>query len=173
MSLIHELVIHFRVSPSDLLRIISTAPARYKEYTIPKRKGGIRVIAQPSREVKALQRYILGQKLSTLPIHPAATGYVKGRNIFQNAEYHQSNRVILKLDFVDFFPSIKVGDWDFLLRTLKTPLIQRDEIIILQEHPVLGTRVKSRAMFGDRCALFSDAFQHYDVSIGYEVSQNS
>jgi RNA-directed DNA polymerase len=127
MSLIHELVIHFRVSPSDLLRIISTAPARYKEYTIPKRKGGIRVIAQPSREVKALQRYILGQKLSTLPIHPAATGYVKGRNIFQNAEYHQSNRVILKLDFVDLFPSIKVGDWDFLLRTLKTPLIQRDE----------------------------------------------
>jgi hypothetical protein len=34
MSLIHELVVHLRISPSDLLRIISTAPARYKHYTI-------------------------------------------------------------------------------------------------------------------------------------------
>jgi RNA-directed DNA polymerase len=127
MSLIHELVVHFRVSPSDLLRIISTAPARYKQYTIPKRRGGIRVIAQPSRELKALQRYILDYKLSTLPIHAAATGYVKGQNILQNAAYHQNNRIILKLDFVDFFPSIKVRDWDLLLRILKTPIIQRDE----------------------------------------------
>jgi RNA-directed DNA polymerase len=127
MSLIHELVVHFRVSPSDLLRIISTAPVRYKQYTIPKRKGGERIIAQPSREVKALQRYILDHKLSTLPVHPAATGYVKGQNILQNAAYHQHNRVILKLDFVDFFLSIKASDWDFLLRILKAPIIQRDE----------------------------------------------
>jgi RNA-directed DNA polymerase len=127
MSLIHELVVHFRVSPSDLLRIIATAPARYKQYAIPKRKGGTRVIAQPSREVKALQRYILDHKLSTLPIHPAAMGYVRGKNILQNAACHQNNRIILKLDFVDFFPSIKIRDWDLLLRTLKTPVIQRDE----------------------------------------------
>ena len=127
MSLIHELVVHFRISPSDLLRIIGTAPARYKQYTIPKRRGGVRVIAQPSREVKALQRYLLDTKLSTFPVHAAATGYIKGRNILQNAEHHRDNRVILKLDFIDFFPSIKVRDWDILLRVLKTPLIQPDE----------------------------------------------
>jgi hypothetical protein len=110
MSLIHELVVNFRISPSDLLRIISTAPARYKHYTIPKRRGGVRIIAQPSREVKAIQRYTLDNKLSTLPVHPAATGYIKGQNIFLNAEHHKDSRVILKLDFIDFFPSIKVRE---------------------------------------------------------------
>jgi RNA-directed DNA polymerase len=127
MSLIHELVVHFRISPSDLLRIIGTAPARYKHYTIPKRRGGVRIIAQPSREVKAIQRYILETKLSTFPVHAAATGYIKGQNILQNAESHRDSRVILKLDFMDFFPSIKVRDWDILLRVLKTPLILQNE----------------------------------------------
>jgi hypothetical protein len=127
MSLIHELVVNFRISPSDLLRIISTAPARYKHYTIPKRRGGVRLIAQPSRELKAIQRYILETKLSTLPVHAAATGYIKGQNILQNAEHHRGNRVILKLDFIDFSPSIKVRDWDILLRVLRTPLIDQNE----------------------------------------------
>jgi hypothetical protein len=128
MSLIHELVVHFRISPGDLLQIISTAPARYKQYTIPKRRGGVRLIAQPSRELKAIQRYLLETKLSTLPVHAAATGYIKGHNILQNAEHHQHSRVILKLDFVDFFPSIKVPDWDILFKVLKTPLIQPNEL---------------------------------------------
>ena len=127
MSLIHELVVHLRISPSDLLQIISTAPARYKQYTIPKRRGGVRVIAQPSREVKAIQRYILAAKLSTLPVHAAATGYIKGQNILQNAEHHRHSRVILKLDFIDFFPSIKVRDWDILLRVFKTPIILQSD----------------------------------------------
>ena len=128
MSLIHELVVNFRISPSDLLRIINTAPARYKQYTIPKRRGGVRIIAQPSREVKAIQRYILETKLATLPVHAAATGYIKGQNILLNAEHHRDSRVILKLDFIDFFPSIKVRDWDILLRVLKTPLIEQNEL---------------------------------------------
>jgi hypothetical protein len=61
--------------PQRLVTNHQHRPGSVKQYTIPKRKGGVRVIAQPSREVKALQRYILDHKLSTLPIHPAATGY--------------------------------------------------------------------------------------------------
>jgi RNA-directed DNA polymerase len=102
MSLLEEMSVHFRIAPADLLRIIDTAPARYKQYTIPKRSGGTRTIAQPSREVKALQRYIMTTKLSEFPIHNAATGYIKHRNILYNAEYHQHGRVILKLDFENF-----------------------------------------------------------------------
>ena len=82
MSLIHELVVHLRISPSDLLQIISTAPARYKHYTIPKRRGGVRVIAQPSREVKAIQRYILAAKLSTLPVHAAQPRAISKAKIY-------------------------------------------------------------------------------------------
>jgi RNA-directed DNA polymerase len=44
-------------------------------------------------------------------VHPAATAYVKGRSIGENARRHSKNDVILKLDFEDFFPSIRVRDW--------------------------------------------------------------
>jgi RNA-directed DNA polymerase len=124
MSLLDEMIEFFRIGPRDLMRIINTAPARYKQYTIPKRHGGVRVIAQPSRELKALQRYILEHKLSEFPIHPAATAYVKGKNILDNAAAHKRNRVILKLDFADFFPSIAVRDWDVLLRTHRPQAIE-------------------------------------------------
>jgi hypothetical protein len=130
MSLIHELVVHFRIGPTDLLRIINTAPRRYKQYTIPKRRGGVRVIAQPSRELKAIQRYVLDSKLATFPVHDAATGYVKGQNILENALRHQHNRVILKLDFTDFFPSIKTRDWDVLLSYSKNPVVLKSDSIV-------------------------------------------
>jgi len=49
MSLLDEMAVHFRIAPADLLRIIDTAPARYKEYTIPKRTGGVRRELSPCR----------------------------------------------------------------------------------------------------------------------------
>jgi hypothetical protein len=125
MSLLEEMAIHFRIGRPDLLRIVRTAPARYKQYTIPKRTGGVRTIAQPSRELKALQRYIMATKLSKFSIHQAATGYIKHRNIHYNAECHKHARVILKLDFENFFPSIIVHDWDVLLSKHTPPEIDR------------------------------------------------
>lgn len=116
MSLLDDMVLHFHIGPTDLMRIILTAPKRYKEYTIPKRHGGLRLIAQPSRELKALQRYLLEFKLNAFPVHSAATGYVSGKNIFDNAQAHRDNKVILKLDFEDFFPNIRTTDWNNLCR---------------------------------------------------------
>jgi len=133
MSLLDEMAVHFRIAPADLLRIIDTAPARYKQYTIPKRSGGVRTIAQPSREVKLLQRYIMETKLSAFPIHDAATGYIKRRNIFYNAQCHQNARVILKLDFENFFPSIKVNDWTTLLSRHRPEAIERRDLRLYQQ----------------------------------------
>lgn len=133
MSLIQELVVHFRIGLHDLLRIIATAPARYKQYTIPKRRGGVRIIAQPSREVKALQHYILENKLSAFPLHGSATGYIKQRNILQNAEAHRHSRVILKLDFVDFSPSITVRDWSVLLASHRPSIIEKADSVLYRQ----------------------------------------
>src|SRR5258708_32226067 len=107
-NLLRELSIELGLGSNDLLRIIATAPARYKVFQIPKRRGGMRTIAQPSRELKAIQRFILDKILSKLPVHPAAAAYVTGRNIAENAIAHVKSRVVLKLDFSDFFPSITV-----------------------------------------------------------------
>ncbi|MFS8147962.1 retron St85 family RNA-directed DNA polymerase [Rhizobium sp. BR 249] len=95
----------------DLMRIIVNAPIRYKTYQIPKKSGGMRTIAQPSREVKFLQRSVANLILDSCAIHPAATAYKPGSRIFANADVHSQNRVILKMDFQDFFPSIRPLDW--------------------------------------------------------------
>lgn len=97
---------------SAISRIVSSAPRRYKVYTIPKRNGGEREIAQPAREVKALQRALLAGPLRNLKVHAAATAYRDGASILDNAQRHAgSGRAILKMDFSNFFPSITDLDW--------------------------------------------------------------
>lgn len=95
----------------DVERIIRTAPRRYKVYEIPKRSGGKREIAQPSRELKFLQRILVQEILVNLPVHPAATAYFAGAKILSNATLHAGGAPILKMDFKDFFPSIHGVDW--------------------------------------------------------------
>jgi RNA-directed DNA polymerase len=96
----------------SIRRIIATAPERYKVYSIPKRGGrGRRIIAQPAKEVKALQRAVMRIYLQDLPVHPSATAYVPGRSIRWNAGIHAENGPILKLDLSNFFPSIRASDW--------------------------------------------------------------
>jgi retron-type reverse transcriptase len=142
MRLLEELSVQLRLSPSDLARIIATAPARYKVYTIPKRNGGQRVIAQPSRELKAIQRYVLKTKLSKFPIHAAATAYILKRNIYDNAVAHRHGRAILKLDFKDFFPSISVSNWDRVTKESNIPEILREDRELY--HKILFWGMKSR-----------------------------
>src|SRR5690349_9067277 len=96
----------------DLDRIIKTAPRRYKVFEIPKRNGGMREIAQPARELKLLQRVLVEKLLAQLPIHDAARAYRVGMSIRDNAAPHCGGGPILKMDFRDFFPSIRSTDWE-------------------------------------------------------------
>lgn len=125
-GLLQELSAELAVSISDLDWIIRTAPKRYKVYTIPKRSGGERTIAQPSRELKVLQRYLLETLLSKFPVHWAANGYVHDRSIASNAAVHRTSAFILKLDFKDFFPSILVRDWERVVRKSQQKLSRAD-----------------------------------------------
>lgn len=100
------------LSEYDVERIINRAPDTYKSYTIPKRNGrGDRIISQPAREVKVLQR-ILIERLRSLPIHDCAMAYRKGISIRANALKHAQNGPIRKYDFESFFPSIRGADWE-------------------------------------------------------------
>jgi hypothetical protein len=96
--------------PSHLATIIQTAPLRYKVFEIPKKAGGFREVAQPAREVKAIQRWLMRELTDLLPIHDSATAYQRGSSIRRNAEAHQHSRFMLKLDFTNFFPSILRDD---------------------------------------------------------------
>jgi RNA-directed DNA polymerase len=107
------------LSERSLLRIIASAPERYKVYTIPKRNGGRREIAHPASELKALQRALVEAVLDQRPVHPAAMAYVKGKSIRTNATAHVTNGPILKFDFSNFFPSITHRDWRIYCREHK------------------------------------------------------
>ena len=101
----------FRLPKNVVEMIIATAPYRYKVYKVKKKSGaGERVIAQPAKEVKALQRYLVNDILNQLPLHEAATAYRKGSSIRHNAEKHVNNNFLLKMDFTDFFPSLRPDD---------------------------------------------------------------
>lgn len=107
MSKVAELML---MEKSDLLDFSLSAPHRYKKYYISKRNGaGYRLIAQPSKETKFVQRVVLRELLNILPVHKAAMAYEKGTGIKLNAMHHHANRYLLKMDFKDFFPSITPG----------------------------------------------------------------
>lgn len=111
-ELISRLSAETGLGPQQLFEISATAPWRYKVFSIKKRSGdGRRIIAQPSRELKLVQRALIRSYLADLPVHEAAHGYVSGRGIRTNAEAHKNSRFLLKLDFRDFFPSIIAGDF--------------------------------------------------------------
>ncbi len=96
---------------NDVRSIIKTAPVRYKTYPIPKRNGGTRIISQPAREVKFLQRIFVEEILSNLPVHHSAMAYREGKSIRDNAAVHAGTGAIFKFDFENFFPSIVANDW--------------------------------------------------------------
>jgi hypothetical protein len=115
---------------NDILKIVWTAPIRYKVFNIPKRRGGQREIAQPAREVKALQRALVDTFLARLPVHDAAKAYRTGVSLLQNARAHLNSSYILKLDFESFFNSIRVADWEAYLRRSNLGLTAEDRFVL-------------------------------------------
>ena len=111
----------------ELELLIRSAPHRYKVYEIKKRSQGYRTIAQPAREVKVLQRWVMKHVLDEFEVHPAATAYRKGLSIRDNAKPHASGRFLLKMDFRDFFPSLTARDFRTFLKRQKSSL-STDEI---------------------------------------------
>ncbi len=107
-SLLNKISLDLLLPKDRLDYLIRSAPYRYKVYPIPKRSGtGIRIIAQPAKEIKRFQYWVIAHVFQLLSVHPAATAYTAGKNIRLNADPHAGSPYLLKLDFKDFFPSIK------------------------------------------------------------------
>lgn len=111
-SLLGQISSDLLIPVGRLERVINSAPRRYKVYSIPKRSGrGKRIIAQPSKEVKALQYWVMRNILYKFDVHPSAKAYIEGSGILNNALPHAAGKYLIKLDFKDFFYSIKARDF--------------------------------------------------------------
>jgi hypothetical protein len=100
----------FGISEIQLNRLLLRSPHTYKIYTIPKKNGGQRVIAQPAKETKFIQYWLIDNIFQNLPIHQAAMAYKDGSSIKINAATHKNNSYMVKFDFKDFFTSITADD---------------------------------------------------------------
>ena len=94
------------------------AVRRYVEFTVPKRKGGVRKLAAPHPRLKQVQRHLLDSMFAPLPLHPASTAYAPKSSVVNNARPHVGRALVVKLDLQDFFPSIHFSRVEGLLLSL-------------------------------------------------------
>ena len=80
---------------------------RYQSFRIPKKNGrGYRKIYAPNPSLKNLQRSIYHKLLKRLHSHQAATAYITGKSILDNALPHVRQDIVVNIDLKDFFGSI-------------------------------------------------------------------
>jgi RNA-directed DNA polymerase len=90
-----------------LLRVSNNPEKFYRTFTIPKKSGGERDISEPLPSLKEIQRWILDEILNRYPISRYAKAYVRKRSIRENARFHVNKKLVLTIDVMDFFPSLR------------------------------------------------------------------
>lgn len=89
---------------------ITFADKNYQTFYISKKgKGKKRQIDSPSKELKSIQRWVLSNYINNLPVSSRANGFIKGRGIKRNAEFHLGKPYVLSMDIKEFFSSITQG----------------------------------------------------------------
>ena len=78
----------------------------YTRFEIPKRRGGVRVISSPKKQLRVAQSWLLENVLAKIEPHGAAMAFRPGRSIRDNAIPHLGKAVVVRIDLKDFFPSI-------------------------------------------------------------------
>jgi RNA-directed DNA polymerase len=109
---------------ADLHGLNRKANTRLRHYhyrVVAKQSGTFRLIEAPKPRLKQLQRKILAEILEKVPPHPAVHGFLKGRSIRTFVAPHVGQRVVLKMDLEDFFPSISRARVQALFRTMGYP----------------------------------------------------
>lgn len=116
MNVIEKIATELKLDQMYVSRIAERSSFYYKEYTVPKRNGEPRYIAQPSPELKTLQYWVSHNILGKLPVSKASYAYKKGDSIKRHAQLHAKSRFFLHADIRNFFPSIKSSKLNPILR---------------------------------------------------------
>lgn len=79
---------------------------RYRQFTIPKKSGGLRDIYVPNGNLKWMQLCLNEIFKAIYTPSQYAMGFAEGRGIVDNARIHTNQNYIFNVDLADFFPSI-------------------------------------------------------------------
>lgn len=130
-ALVKDLQAGLGLDSAQLQRLVERAPHTYKIYSIPKRSGGSRIIAQPAKETKIIQRWLISTVFSRLPVHDCATAYSSGSSIKLNASRHVGGDYLSKFDFKNFFSSILERDVASHLSAYLGDTLNKSEIALV------------------------------------------
>jgi len=81
----------------------------YKKFQIPKKDNSFRTIHTPSSNIKIIQKKLLYIFNLVFNPHENAFGFIKNKNIVDNALNHTNKKYILNIDLKDFFTTIHFG----------------------------------------------------------------
>lgn len=114
-TLIDSTVLLTGLGKSEVVAIADKAQRTYRKYNIRKKRAGagLRRIYHPAKETKLLQYAAIDLLISKIPIHQAAVGFIPGLRspLKVNAERHAKNEYLLRVDFENFFPSLRPTDF--------------------------------------------------------------
>lgn len=82
----------------------------YKNFSIPKKSGGVREIEAPCKRLKEIQRWIKNEIVDQFVVSEYATGFRKNMSIVDNARKHVGKELVINMDIKDFFPSVTYAD---------------------------------------------------------------
>ncbi|MFH1121910.1 MAG: reverse transcriptase family protein [Bacteroidota bacterium] len=80
---------------------------RYYSFNIRKKSGDPRTIHAPNKGLKALQKCLNLILQVIFQPHKAATGFILGKSVVDNAKIHTGKNYVYNIDLKDFFPSIE------------------------------------------------------------------
>lgn len=116
----------------------------YRQFHIPKKSGGVRVITAPDGELKDILTtlgFIFSERYVPTP---NAMAFTRGRSVADNARAHVGHHYVLNLDLKDFFTTITAMDVERGLNRIGfSPLVSRD-LASICTYPVRdGQRIRN------------------------------
>jgi len=95
------------ISAKTLYAVSNNLGKHYHNAKLPKKSGGYRNLSVPDEVLKSIQRRIADVLLIHRPTSRYAKAYRFGSSTLRNAKHHVGKQVVLKLDILHFFDSIR------------------------------------------------------------------
>ena len=95
------------ISARTLYAVSNNLSKHYHKVSLPKKRGGHRNLSVPDKVLKSIQRRIADILLIHMPVSRYAKAYRFGSSTLRNAKHHIGKHVVLKLDILHFFDSIR------------------------------------------------------------------
>lgn len=96
--------------PGQWNRTASSRRLQHYRYQWRSRPGRVpRLLEIPLPRLRGLQRTVLRELLSPIPLHDAAHGFVSGRSAVSGAALHAGMEVVVNLDLAAFFAHVSPG----------------------------------------------------------------